>query len=71
MHTHKRQTCRLPARLTDGIVLSSTDSRDTDSEASLEIMFRNLYFEVIDKILSELNNRFHQYATMLKGIAVS
>ena len=43
MHTHKRRTSRLPARLTDGIVLSSTGSRDTDSEASFEIMFRKLF----------------------------
>ena len=69
MHTHERRTSRLPARLTDGIVLSSTGSRDTDSEASLEIMFRKLYFEVIDRILAELNKRFDQSATIPKSIA--
>ena len=58
MHTQERRTSRLPARLTDGIVLSSVGSRDTDSEASLEITFRKLYFEVIDRILAELNKRF-------------
>ena len=52
-----------------GIVLSSTGSHVSEGEANLEITFRKQYFEVIDRILSELNKRFDQSATMLKGIA--
>ena len=71
MHTPESQkrTSRLPARLNDGVVLSSTGCRDSVSEMSPEIMYRKLYFEVIDRILSELNKRFDQSATILKGIA--
>ena len=55
MCIQERRRSRLPARLTDGVVLLSTGSRDSESEASLEIMLRKMYFEVIDRILSEMN----------------
>ena len=63
IHRQSRQ----PSRLTDSIVCETTGSR-ADSP-SLEAKYRRIYFDVMDKVLVELHNRFDVTSPILRGIA--
>ena len=53
--------------MTDSIVCETTGSR-ADSP-SLEAKYRRIYFDVMDKVLVELHNRFDVTSPILRGIA--
>ena len=65
----RRRASQLPQRLRDGTVLSPTGSRSSINDESSESVYRRVYFDVIDRILSELSKRFDHSGTILKAIA--
>ena len=66
-----QRVSRLPERLRDVNLLSSTGSCSSVNDESPEIVFvyRRVYYEVVDRILSELSKRFDHSGTVLKAIA--
>ena len=64
-----RRVSRLPEHLRDVALLSPTGSRSSATDESPEIVYRRVYYEVVDRILSELSKRFDHSGTVLKAIA--
>ena len=59
----------LPARFREGQVLESTGRRD-QGMLSVYDSYKALYFQVVDKVLMELDKRFGESRPLLKSIAV-
>ena len=59
----------LPARFREGQVLESTGRRD-QGMLSVYDSYKALYFQVVDKVLMELDKRFGESRSLLKSIAV-
>ena len=65
----KRRTVRLPSRLHQGVVMEVTGSRAAGTSDDPECVYRAVYFQVLDTVLSQLRSRFTESRRVILSIA--